>query len=87
ASSVSTTTVEYRFLLDRDSRLFLFYDYTWYENRGQTYFNDQPFGFGGGLAFGTNIGTFSILYALGSQQNNPIELRNGRVHFGYVAYF
>ena len=87
ASAVSTTSLEFRFLLDKDSRLFLFYDHTWYENRALTYFNDQPIGFGGGLAFGTNIGTFSILYALGRQQNNAIEVRNGRVHFGYIAYF
>lgn len=49
--------------------------------------SDQPFGFGAGFSFGTNLGIFSISYALGKQFNNPIELKNGKVHFGYVTYF
>jgi len=48
---------------------------------------DHPFGFGAGFSFGTNIGIFSISYALGQQLNNPILMRNGKVHFGYIAYF
>lgn len=87
ASTLVTNTIEYRFLVDQDSRAFVFYDITWYENRAVEYRNDAPYGFGAGFAFGTEIGTFSILYALGSQQNNPILLRNGKVHFGYIAYF
>lgn len=87
ASTLSTSTLEYRFLLDQDSHVFAFYDQTWYENSSDSYLNDQPFGFGVGFSFSTNLGVFSISYALGKQLNNPVLLSNSKVHFGYIAYF
>ncbi len=87
ATSTSTSTVEYRFLLDRNSHVFAFYDQTWYENNAKSYFNDSPFGFGVGFSFSTKFGVFSISYALGKQFNNPILLSNSKVHFGYIVYF
>lgn len=87
ATSRTVGTLEYRFLLDQNSYLFAFYDQAWYENKSKTFVTDTPFGFGAGLAFGTTIGNFSVSYALGSQQGNPILLRDGKVHFGYIAYF
>lgn len=87
ASSRTVVTAEYRFLLDRNSNLFVFYDQAFYENNSSTYLKDHPFGFGTGLSFGTNIGIFSLSYALGKQQGNPILMRNGKIHFGYIAYF
>jgi outer membrane protein assembly factor BamA len=87
ATTRTIFSLEYRFLLDRNSFVFAFFDQSWYENNAVSYYNDQPFGFGAGFSFGTNIGTFSISYALGSQQGNPILFRDGKVHFGYVAFF
>ncbi len=87
ASTYSILSIEYRFLLDQNSRIFLFYDQSFYERNSEGYLNDYPFGFGGGLSFGTKIGIFSIQYALGRQQNNPVLFRNGKIHFGYIAYF
>lgn len=83
----TTATVEYRFLLDRNSYFFAFFDQSWYERNTAAYLNDHPLGFGAGLSFGTNIGIFSLTYALGQQHNNPILLRDSKIHFGYVAYF
>ena len=87
ATTNSIFSLEYRFLVDQNSFAFLFYDQAWYENRTTDYYNDTPLGFGVGFSFGTNIGTFSISYALGKQFNNPILFRDGKVHFGYIAYF
>ncbi len=87
ATTLNTSTIEYRYLLDRNSHVFAFYDQTWYENNTLKYFNDQPFGFGLGFAFSTNLGVFSISYALGKQLDNTIQLNNSKVHFGYIAYF
>ena len=84
---MTTFTLEYRFLVDQNSHAFAFYDQSIYENNSNGYSADTPFGFGAGFSFGTNIGIFSISYALGKQFDNPIELRNGKVHFGYVAFF
>lgn len=83
----TTSTLEYRFLLDGNSHVFAFFDQTWYENNSAGYRNDSPFGFGLGFAFRTTIGTFSISYALGKQLQNPIQFRDSKVHFGYIAYF
>lgn len=80
-------SLEYRFLLDQNSFLFLFYDQSWYENKLGVVKQDHPFGFGGGLTFGTQLGLFSISYGLGKQLNNPILLSNGNIHFGYISYF
>jgi hemolysin activation/secretion protein len=88
ASTKSTATVETRFILDQNSNLFAFYDQSWYERNASTgYVHDTPRGFGAGLSFGTSVGIFSITYALGKQFNNPILLRDSKIHFGYVAYF
>lgn len=87
ATSRTVTTIEYRFLLDKNSFLFAFYDQAWYENKATLFFTDTPYGLGAGFAFGTSIGNFSVSYALGSQQGNPVQFRDGKVHFGYIAYF
>jgi hemolysin activation/secretion protein len=87
ASTRVVGTLEYRFLLDRNSNVFVFYDQAFYENNAAIYSKDNPLGFGAGLSFGTNLGIFSISYALGKQQGNPILMRNGKIHFGYIAYF
>ncbi len=88
ATTKSMLSIEYRFLVDQNSRAFLFYDQSWYENNATPkYYNDTPFGFGAGFSFGTNIGIFSISYAMGKQMGNPILIKDGKVHFGYIAYF
>ena len=87
ASSKSIFSVEYRFLLDKNSAVFAFYDQGIYENIAIEYKRDTPFGFGAGLSFGTNLGIFSISLAVGKQLENQILLRNSKIHFGYIAYF
>ncbi len=87
ASTKGQLTFEYRFLLDENSNVFLFYDQCFYENTSVNYYNDQPLGFGGGISFGSKIGIFSITYALGREFSNPIDFRSSKIHFGYTAYF
>lgn len=88
ASAYSIFTLEYRYLLEQNSYLYLFTDGAWYENQSRDkYVNDMPFGFGAGISFETKAGIFSINYALGKQFNNPIQLRSGKVHFGILGYF
>lgn len=87
ATAQTTFSIEYRFLVDRNSHVFAFFDQSWYENNASKYLNDTPYGFGLGFSFGTNLGIFSISYALGKQFDNPILISNGKIHFGYVAFF
>lgn len=84
----SIFTAEYRYLLSKNSYFYTFFDFGLVEDsrkRGKRI--DTPFGFGAGVSLETKIGVFGISYALGKQLNNKIELRNSKIHFGYVAYF
>lgn len=87
ATTRSILSLEYRFLLDKNSNVFAFFDQAIYENSSTNYYKDTPFGFGFGLSFGTRAGIFAVSYGLGKQMNNPLKLNNGKIHFGYVAYF
>lgn len=87
ASSRSTFTVEYRFLLDKNSNVFAFFDMSWYERKTNTYLRDIPYGTGVGLSFSSNIGVFNLAYAIGQQMNNGFKLSNSKIHFGYSAIF
>lgn len=87
ATTMSRLTVEYRFLLDQNSHFLFFFDQALYENRTRTYVRDTPFGFGAGMSFGTRAGMFSIIYGLGRQFGNPINIRDGKIHIGYFAVF
>ncbi len=88
ATTYSIFTLEYRFILEQNSYLYLFGNQAWYENNSTiTYLNDTPYGFGAGISFETKAGIFSISYALGKQFQNPIELKSGKIHFGIVNYF
>ncbi len=88
ASSYAIGTIEYRFLFEQNSNFFVFFDQGIYEDiTVDEPIQDQPFGFGGGINFETNAGVFSLTYALGKQFDNSIELRSGKIHFGFVSFF
>lgn len=87
-SAYAIGTVEYRFLFEQNSNFLLFVDQGWWENAaGDAYVKDSPLGFGLGANFETKAGIFSLTYALGRQFSNPIELRSGKVHFGFLSLF
>ena len=90
ASAYSIFTLEYRFILEQNSYLYLFGDGAYYEANVVTQKllgHDNPYGFGAGISFETKAGIFSISYALGSQLGNQITLKSGKIHFGIVNYF
>lgn len=88
ASSYLISTLEYRFILEQNSNIFLFVDQGWYEDRSrENLLTDTPLGFGGGISFETGAGVFSLTYALGQQFDNQIEVRNGKIHFGFTSFF
>lgn len=87
-SSWAVGTVEYRFLFEENSNFFVFFDQGWWEDRsGDALLTDTPIGFGAGTSFETKAGIFSLTYALGRQFNNPVELRGGKIHFGFTSLF
>ncbi|MBL4667825.1 MAG: BamA/TamA family outer membrane protein, partial [Flavobacteriales bacterium] len=88
ASLYTIETLEYRYILEQNSYLFLFIDGAYYENDGiDKFISDRPFGFGAGMSFETKAGIFSISYAIGKQFDNPIVFRSAKIHFGFVNFF
>lgn len=88
ASSYSIFTLEYRFLLERNSFLSLFSDAAYYENKSNdTYVRDWPIGIGAGISFETGAGIFTLNYALGKQFDNPFYFSSGKIHFGFINFF
>lgn len=86
ADAYSFATVEYRFLLERDSYLFGFVDGAWLWDRldqEQIY----PMGIGLGMTYGTKAGILSIAYAVGRTTNIAFQPGRGKVHVGFVNQF
>lgn len=88
ASFYSVQTLEYRFILEQNSYLYLFSDVAFYEYKtSKKYIVDRPYSFGLGMNFETNAGIFSLSYAIGKQFDNPIQFRSAKIHFGFINYF
>jgi outer membrane protein assembly factor BamA len=88
ASSFFRSSLEYRYLLDRNSHVYLFADQGWYERKDpDNTIEDTPLGFGAGVSFETKAGIFLFNYALGQEFDNPILVRNGKISFGFRNVF
>jgi len=81
-------TIEPRYLLSANSYFFLFTDVGFIQEKYNTINrNSMPYSVGLGMLFETKSGQFNISYAVGSMQNQGIQLKNSKIHFGYVNYF
>ncbi len=88
ASTYHILTAEYRFLFLQNSYAGVFFDGGYVEDKSAApVIRDYPYGFGAGVSFETKAGIFGLSYALGSQQNNPVQIKNAKIHFGYLNYF
>ena len=88
ASAYAVGTAEYRYLIARNSFLFVFSDAGWVNNKmSKTSPSCVYIGFGGGMAFETKAGIFNISYAAGKRDDTNLNLRQSKIHLGYVNYF
>lgn len=87
SSFYTIATLEYRFLMTRQSYLFGFTDAAYTENDVTSNTNDFLLGTGLGLTFNTRSGIFTLSYALGKQENQPFDFQTSKLHFGYVNQF
>lgn len=82
------TTLEYRFLLSRASYLFGFVDGAYLERK--TGFEAKGAFYGGaglGISLETKTGLFSLAYAAGKRPNAALNLREAKIHFGFITLF
>ena len=88
ASAYALSNTELRWAWNETSYVFLFYDQAFYaRNTINKSFNDQPFGLGVGLSLTSEAGIFSLVYALGQQSGQNLNLNQAKVHFGFTSRF
>jgi outer membrane protein assembly factor BamA len=87
-SHFAIATVEYRYLVGQDSYFYLFTDGGWGRNNSQNAnLNYTYFGTGLGLAFETKAGIFNLAWAVGKRNDQEFNLRQSKIHFGFLSYF
>ncbi len=88
ASAYAVATAEYRILIGLNSYLYAFTDGAWAQNHSQyAHTSNTYFGTGLGLAFETKAGIFNIAFAAGKRNDLSFNLRQSKIHFGYVNFF
>ena len=88
ASQFLVLTGEYRYLIGQNSFLFSFLDFGWVRNsQPEPTLKNQYFGTGLGIAFETKAGVFNISYAVGKRNDLQFDLRQSKIHLGFVTYF
>jgi outer membrane protein assembly factor BamA len=80
--------LEYRFLLEQNSYLLAFVNRAYFrdQSRNAPIGSGDLLGFGAGITFETRLGIFSFIYALG-RENQQVQVRNGKIHFGLISTF
>ena len=87
-SQYAIGTVEYRYLVGQNSFFYVLADGGWGRNNSQqnkvsyTYFST-----GLGLSFETKAGIFNLAWAVGKRNDTEFNLRQSKVHFGFLNYF
>ena len=87
-SQFAIGTIEYRYLVDQNSYFYVLADGGWGRNNSlhgkasYTYIST-----GIGLALERKIGIFNIALAVGKRNDTQFNLRQSKIHFGFLNYF
>jgi hypothetical protein len=88
ASRYLVNTLEYRYLVGMNSYFFVFSDLGFTGNSSrQVNSSNRLLGFGLGMAFETTAGFFNLSLAAGKSNDTNFNLRQTKIHIGYVNYF
>jgi outer membrane protein insertion porin family len=83
-TTVSWVNLEYRFVIGRNSRVFLFNDWGYYQYEDPAGIqNDILAGYGVGIRFDTPLGVMGVDYGLGKGDT----FSTGKIHFGIINTF
>jgi outer membrane protein assembly factor BamA len=87
-SQFAIATLEYRYLVGQNSFFYVLADGGWGRNNSQNINASYTyFGTGLGLAFETKAGIFNLAWAVGKRNDTDLNLRQSKIHFGFVNYF
>ena len=89
-TTIAWTNLEYRLLLDDNSRFFLFTDYGYFERKVRSEsggdlmrISDRKLGYGFGLRIDSKAGLLGLDYGLGEGDS----FNRGKIHFGVINRF
>jgi len=87
-SQYTVGTLEYRYLIGLNSFFFGFVDGGWGRNNSHSSkYTHTYIGAGLGLALETKAGIFNLAWAVGKRDDTQFNLRQSKIHFGFVNYF
>ncbi|WP_018628371.1 POTRA domain-containing protein [Niabella aurantiaca] len=87
-SQYAIGTLEYRYLVGEHSYLNAFADGGWgYDGSRGAHKNYNYLAMGIGLAFETKAGIFNLAWAVGKRNDTRFNLRQSKIHFGFINYF
>jgi outer membrane protein assembly factor BamA len=87
-SAFAVATAEFRYLVGQNSFFYVLADGGWGRDGSVTSKpNYTYFGTGLGLAFETRAGIFNLAWAIGKRNDYELNLRQSKIHFGFVNYF
>lgn len=87
-SQYAIATLEYRYLVGENSYFNVFADGGWGKNASRGINTNYTYlGTGLGMAFETKIGLFNLAWAVGKRNDTPFNLRQSKIHFGFINYF
>jgi outer membrane protein assembly factor BamA len=82
----AVASIEYRYLVGVNSNFFVFSDFGYSHNsiikQSNTYI-----GTGVGLSFETKGGIFNVSYAVGRRNDLSLDMKQSKIHIGYVSIF
>ncbi len=88
ASAFTVMTAEYRVLTGQNSFLFTFFDGGWVRNQSRNVNTaNLLWGTGLGATVDTKSGIFNVAFAIGKREELPVNLRQLKIHFGYLNFF
>ena len=87
-SQFAVGTAEFRYLVGQNSYFYGFADGGWGRNNSQgAKVSYTYFGTGLGLAFESKVGIFNMAWAIGKRSDMEFNLRQSKIHFGFLNYF
>jgi outer membrane protein assembly factor BamA len=86
-SHYTIATLEYRYLIGQNSNFFAFADGGWARFLHTDRDDHIYIGTGLGAAFETKAGIFNLVWALGKRDDTQFNLRQSKVHLGFINYF
>jgi hemolysin activation/secretion protein len=87
-SQYAIGTLEYHYLISLNSYFYTFLDGGWGRDNSQDLdINHTYLSTGVGMAFETKVGIFNLSWAIGRRDDIPFNLRQSKIHFGFVNYF